>query len=132
MRKLMVGSMIVVTAIAVGVTFASASDRETSQVDGPSLEVSSLTGHPGDDLTVGGSGCDYSARVWLTPAPGTVDWDPAFAEPVALVTPADDGDWQVTVTVPEFRTDYRLEVGCFDEAVPPDGFLYAHERYVAE
>jgi hypothetical protein len=115
-----------------------------SAANGPRLWVSSLELSPGASLTVRGAGCptdglvtpagptvgDWSVHVWLSPAAGTVPWDPRFAEPVALVPPAADGSWSATVTVPAWHTEYRLEAACFDEASPPHGFLYRHERVV--
>jgi hypothetical protein len=111
-----------------------------SALDGPVLDVSSLAVAPGDTITVAGSGCGvgrpptvgaWEARVWLAPAPGTVPWDPAFGDPIRRVAPDADGHWEVTVTVPQWSTDYRLEAACFDQATPPAGFLYRHERVVA-
>jgi hypothetical protein len=69
--------------------------------------------------------------VWFTPAAGTVDWDPSLADPVAVVVPESDGSWSAVISVPEWHTEYRLEAACFDEASPPNGFLYQHERVVA-
>jgi len=116
----------------------------SSAVDGPTLTVSALDVDPGDPLTVRGSGCGtpgsatpagptvgaWSVHVWLSPAAGTVDWDPAYADPIAVVTPAADGSWSTTISVPEWHTEYRLEAACFDEASPPHGFVYRHERVV--
>lgn len=59
-------------------------------------------------------------------------WDPAFGDPVATIAPDDHGSWSAQVTVPEWRTDYRLEAACFDQATPPGGFLYSHLRFVAD
>lgn len=115
-----------------------------SAVDGPTLSASALDVGPGDPLTVRGAGCGtggastpagptvgaWTVHVWLSPAAGTVDWDPAFADPIALVPPAADGTWSATITVPEWHTEYRLEAACFDEASPPHGFVYRHERVV--
>ena len=74
---------------------------------------------------------DWEIRVWLAPAAGTVPWDPAFGDPVATLTPDDGGDWRVDLVVPEWSTEYRLEAACFDQATPPAGFLYRHERLLA-
>jgi hypothetical protein len=111
-----------------------------SALDGPVLDVSDRSVAPGETISVGGSGCgvqgpapvgSWEVRVWLAPAPGTVPWDPSFGDPVATVAPDPGGRWQVDLTVPAWSTDYRLEAACFDQATPPAGFLYRHERVVA-
>jgi hypothetical protein len=125
-------------------TTSPSSTDGRSATDGPRLTVSALDVAPGDRVTVSGTGCGtdapvteagtivgaWSVHVWLSPAPGTVTWDPSFADPIALVPPEDDGSWSTTISVPEWHTEYRLEAACFDEASPPHGFVYRHERLV--
>lgn len=115
-------------------------DTVPSALEGPPLEVSSLAVEPGETISVAGGGCGvdgpptvgaWEVRVWLAPAAGTVPWDPAFGEPVATLDPDDSGAWRVDLVVPEWTTEYRLEAACFDQATPPAGFLYRHERVLA-
>jgi len=137
-RKLVLAGVIVVVGLGATAAFAVArhGGSGTSAVDGPSLTVSSLAAAPGDEITIAGTGCgvdepptagEWQARVWLTPAPGTVEWQDSFGDPVAVLAPDDGGSWSVTLTVPEWHTEYQLEAACFDEAIPPAGFLYAHQ-----
>jgi hypothetical protein len=110
------------------------------------LEVSAFEVSPGDTVTVAGEGCGtglvstgppgsetstWSVQIWLSPAAGTLDWQPSFGEPVAEIEPASDGTWSVELVVPEWRAEYRLEAACFDGSSPPEGFVYRHERLVA-
>jgi hypothetical protein len=140
MRKLVAtGAVLIVTGVGVTASWAS-TGHGPSAANGPLVETSSLSGQPGDTLTVAGEGCDpdergtgdWSAHVWLIPAPGTVEWEPAFGHPVAIVAPDDDGRWSTEVTVPEFHTEYRLEAACFDEAPKSAGFLYRHEVFTVD
>jgi len=140
-RIVVIGSAVAVLAIGMGTAWAS-TQRGTSAVDGPELRASALQGSPGDLITVEGSGCpgdagdephegDWEVQVWFMPAFGTVPYHPELSDPVAYLTPDDDGSWSTEIRVPEWRTDYQLEAGCFDEAMPPNGFVYAHELYRA-
>jgi hypothetical protein len=124
---------------------ATTTTRDASAVDGPALTVSDREVAPGDVLTVRGDGCGtddgatptgpvvgaWSVHVWFSPAAGTVEWDQSLSDPVAIIDPDADGSWSTTITVPEWHTEYRLEAACFDEASPPHGFVYRHERVVA-
>jgi hypothetical protein len=125
----------VVSAVSVAAGRGPAShDPEVngSMVDGSPLTVSALEVSPGDTLQVAGHGCTLDAgvgvptvHVWFSPAPGTVEWDPTFGEPVASVTPGADGSWLVAFAVPAPTAPYRLEAACLDDAQPPEGFVYA-------
>jgi hypothetical protein len=116
------------------------SEAPPSALEGPPLQVSDLEVLPGAVIHVSGGGCgvdgpptvgDWEVRVWLAPAAGTVPWDPAFGDPVATLAPDASGGWQVDLLVPQWTTEYRLEAACFDQATPPAGFLYRHERVLA-
>ncbi len=139
MRRALAATAIATVSLAGAATaWAVAGDRGPSAADGPELSVSTLEAAPGATVTVEGGGCGteegagaWTAQVWLIPAPGTVTWDPSFGEPVAEITPDENGGWSTTLTVPEHRTEYRLEAACLDEASPPGGFVYAHLRFVA-
>lgn len=89
----------------------------------PALTVSSLTAGPGEPLTVSGTGCDREAQLWLVAAPGTAAPTPV-TEPTARVRPDPRGRWETVVVVPPDAPDWRLEVGCFDDRIPPGGFVY--------
>lgn len=142
MRKFVVIAITVgVLAIGIGAAWAGAR-HGTSAADGPELTISSLTGAPGDLISVAGSGCpgdaddaphegEWEAQVWFAPVAGTVEWQPQFGDPVAYITPDGDGNWSTELRVPEWRTEYKLEAACFDEAQLPNGFLYGHELFVA-
>jgi hypothetical protein len=121
-------------------------DTPPSAADGLRLTVSDVEVAPGDTVTVSGEGCGaglvseappgsdaarWSVQIWLSPAAGTVDWQPSFGEPVATLGPDADGAWSAELVVPEWRAEYRLEAACLDGASPPGGFVYRHERIVA-
>lgn len=137
--KLLVAALLA-GAAALGVAAISAGGGPgDSAADGPRLRVSTLEAGPGEALTIAGEGCTIeapdgttAAKVWLTPAPGTVEWDPRFGEPVAVTIPDGEGSWSVTATVPGPPAEYRLEAACLDEADPPHGFVYRHELLVSD
>jgi len=136
----------VVAILTLGVVGIVTTNRDTADHDpttqgstalGPQLSVSDAEAEPGALLTVAGHGCvaegngaQVSALVWFSPAPGTVEWQPSFGDPVAELAPSADGSWSVDIRVPEWVAEYRLEAACFDDSEPPGGFVYARERVV--
>lgn len=126
-------------SLAAGAAFAARRHGDRSAADGPVLELSSRRLKPGAPLTIAGHACPgasaeesdgpWQVEVWLVPAvplPGTE----VSADPAVVVAPDDDGDWAARLAAPVTPGEYRLEAGCFDDRVPPAGFVYRHETVV--